>query len=76
MIISQLASAPTKETAEDGGSGLVPSFPIAESVIFDRTAPVSDLFVFGSKQDLAFKKEIGKSTGQLCHESQMPSNRR
>ena len=46
------------------------SIKIAESVVFDRpdpVAPVSDLFVFGRKQDLAFEQEIGKSADRRHH---------
>ena len=46
------------------------SIKIAESVVFDRPdpdAPVSALFVFGRKQDLAFEQEIGKSADRRHH---------
>ncbi len=46
------------------------SLKIAESVVFDRPdteAPVSALFVYGRKQDLAFEKEIGKSADRRHH---------
>jgi hypothetical protein len=41
------------------------SFLIAYSVLLDHPyaeAPVSDLFVFGRKQDLAFQKPVGATT--------------
>ena len=40
------------------------SFLIAYSVLLDRPyaeAPVSDLFVFGRNQDLAFQKPVGEA---------------
>ena len=43
------------------------SFLIAYSVLLDRPyaeAPVSDLFVFGRKQDLAFQKPVGASASR------------
>src|SRR5262245_18242234 len=43
---------------------------IAASVVFrrpDPDAPVSNLFLFGRRQDLAFEKEIGKSAAQRNH---------
>ena len=46
------------------------SFRIAGSVLLDRTyadAPVSSLFVFGRKQDLAFEKALGKSARYRHH---------
>jgi len=46
------------------------SFLIAYSVLLDRPyadAPVSDLFVFGRKQDLAFEKPVGGSASQRHH---------
>jgi len=46
------------------------SFFIAYSVLLDRPyadAPVSDLFVFGRKQDLAFQKPVGGSASQRHH---------
>ena len=46
------------------------SFRIAGSVLLDRTyadAPVSNLFVFGRKQDLAFEKALGKSARHRHH---------
>ena len=46
------------------------SLKIAGSVIFDRpyaTAPVSDLFYDGKKQDLAFEKAAGKSVDTRHH---------
>jgi hypothetical protein len=46
------------------------SIKIAESVVFKRpdpTAPVSNLYVFGRKQDLAFEQEIGSSANQRHH---------
>jgi len=46
------------------------AFKIAGSVIFDRpyaTAPVSDLYYDGRKQDLAFQKAAGKSADKRHH---------
>ncbi len=46
------------------------SLKIAESVVFDRPdpeAPVSALYVFGRKQDLAFEMEVGKSADRRHH---------
>jgi len=46
------------------------SLAIASSVIRDRPypeAPVSPLFVFGRKQDLAFQKPVGESARQRHH---------
>lgn len=46
------------------------SVAIAESVVLDRpdpTAPVSNLYVFGRKQDLAFEKEVGDSADRRHH---------
>src|SRR5271166_2723741 len=46
------------------------SFLIAYSVLLDRPyadAPVSDLFVFGRKQDLAFEMPVGGSASQRHH---------
>ena len=46
------------------------SLKIAGSVIFDRpypTAPVSDLYYNGRKQDLAFQKAAGKSADKRHH---------
>ena len=46
------------------------SIKIASSVVFDRAyvaAPVSDLFLFGRKQDLAFEKPAGKSASHRHH---------
>lgn len=46
------------------------SIKIAGSVVFNRAyaaAPVSNLFVFGRKQDLAFEKEEGKSASHRHH---------
>ena len=46
------------------------SFRIAGSVLLDRSyadAPVSSLFVFGRKQDLAFEKALGKSARRRHH---------
>ena len=46
------------------------SLKIAGSVVFDRAytaAPVSPLFVFGRKQDLAFEKPSGKSASHRHH---------
>ena len=46
------------------------SLRIAGSVILGRTyldAPVSDLFVFGRKQDLAFEKAVGGSARRRHH---------
>jgi hypothetical protein len=60
------------------GSGWNPADPvtmrtslrIARSVLMDRSyadAPVSPLFVFGRKQDLAFEKTAGKSASHRHH---------
>lgn len=46
------------------------SVEIAESVVFDRPdpeAPVSSLYVFGRKQDLAFEREVGSSADRRHH---------
>ncbi|MGE3819699.1 MAG: LssY C-terminal domain-containing protein [Isosphaeraceae bacterium] len=46
------------------------SLEIADSVLLDRPyadAPVSPLFVFGRKQDLAFEKPIGQSARHRHH---------
>jgi hypothetical protein len=46
------------------------SLKIAESVVFHRpdpTAPVSSLFVFGRKQDLAFQQDVGGSADRRHH---------
>jgi hypothetical protein len=46
------------------------SVEIAKSVLFDRpdpTAPVSNLYVFGRKQDLAFEQEAGSSADRRHH---------
>jgi hypothetical protein len=46
------------------------SIRIAGSVLRDRPyvdAPVSSLFLFGRKQDLAFEKPVGKSAGHRHH---------
>lgn len=46
------------------------SVGIAESVLLDRpdpTAPVSNLLLFGRKQDLAFEKEAGSSASKRHH---------
>ena len=50
--------------------GLRSDLGIGESVILDRpdpTAPVSDLFLFGRRQDLAFEQEVGGSPDQRHH---------
>lgn len=50
--------------------GLESDLAIAGSVVLDRpdpTAPVSDLFLFGRKQDLAFEKESGESAKRRHH---------
>jgi hypothetical protein len=50
--------------------GLRADLDIGESVVLDRpdaTAPVSSLFLFGRKQDLAFEQEIGRSARQRNH---------
>jgi len=52
------------------GLGLKSDLEIAGSVVLDRpdpTAPVSDLFLFGRKQDFAFEKEAGESAKQRHH---------
>lgn len=49
---------------------LASSLKIAGSVLFDhkyQTAPVSPLFLFGRKQDLAFELEAGKSATHRNH---------
>lgn len=46
------------------------SLDISRSVIFDQpypTAPVSNLFYGGRKEDLAFEKPVGKSADQRSH---------
>ncbi|MEW6452608.1 MAG: LssY C-terminal domain-containing protein [Pseudomonadota bacterium] len=46
------------------------SLEISRSVIFDQpypTAPVSNLFYAGRKEDLAFEKPVGKSADQRSH---------
>jgi hypothetical protein len=46
------------------------SLKIAESVVFrrpDPDAPVSPLYVFGRKQDLAFEQEVGGSADRRHH---------
>lgn len=46
------------------------SLKIAESVIFHRsdpTAPVSSLYAFGRRQDLAFEQQVGGSADQRHH---------
>ena len=46
------------------------SLRIAGSVLFDRPdpdAPVSNLYVFGRKQDLAFEKPVGKNARRRHH---------
>jgi len=46
------------------------SLAIAESVAFDRpdpAAPVSNLLLFGRRQDLAFEKEVGASASRRNH---------
>jgi LssY C-terminus len=50
--------------------GLRADLGIGESVVLDRpdpTAPVSRLFLFGRKQDLAFEQEVGRSARQRHH---------
>lgn len=52
------------------GLGLESDLEIAGSVVLDRpdpTAPVSDLFLFGRKQDVAFEKESGESAKRRHH---------
>jgi hypothetical protein len=49
---------------------LASSLEIAESVVLDRPdpdAPVSPLYVFGRKQDLAFEQEVGRSADRRHH---------
>jgi LssY C-terminus len=46
------------------------SFRIAKSVLFDRPytdAPISPLFLFGRKQDLAFQQAVGDSARKRHH---------
>lgn len=46
------------------------SLAIARSVLLDRPdpdAPVSDLYLFGRKQDLAFEKPVGRSADRRHH---------
>ena len=55
------------------------SFGIAKSVLLKRsypTAPVSNLYFFGRKQDLAFEQAVGNSANQRHHVRfwQSPSN--
>ncbi|HEX5067517.1 MAG TPA: LssY C-terminal domain-containing protein [Myxococcota bacterium] len=50
--------------------GLRSDIGIAESVVADRpdpTAPVSQLFLFGRPEDLAFEKEVGHSADERNH---------
>jgi len=50
--------------------GLRSDVGIAESVLADRpdpTAPVSELFLFGRPEDLAFEKEVGTSADRRNH---------
>lgn len=52
------------------GLGVRSDLEIAGSVVLDRpdpTAPVSDLYLFGRKQDIAFEKESGDSAKQRHH---------
>ncbi len=45
-------------------------FGIAKSVLLDRpdsTAPVSSLFLFGRKQDVAFEQQVGRSARRRHH---------
>jgi hypothetical protein len=52
------------------GLGLRSDLEIAGSVVLDRpdpTAPVSDLYLFGRKQDVAFEKEDGASAKRRHH---------
>jgi hypothetical protein len=45
-------------------------FAIAKSVLLrrpDSTAPVSSLFVYGRRQDLAFEREVGRSASRRHH---------
>ena len=56
----------TRAVALSLGSDLA----IADSVVLDRPdkdAPVSDLFLFGRRQDLAFEKEVGESADRRHH---------
>src|SRR5262245_14821464 len=49
---------------------LASSLAIAEGVVFHRPdpeAPVSDLFLFGRRQDLAFEKDVGGSPRERNH---------
>ena len=49
---------------------LASSVNIVRSVLFhrpDTTAPVSALYVFGRRQDLAFEREVGSSASQRHH---------
>ena len=50
--------------------GLRSDLRIGESVILDRpdpTAPVSNLFLWGRRQDLAFEQEVGRSADKRHH---------
>jgi len=50
--------------------GLRSDLHIGESVVLDRpdpTAPVSELFLWGRKQDIAFEQEVGHSADQRHH---------
>lgn len=50
--------------------GLRADLGIAESVLLDRpdpTAPVSDLYLFGRREDLAFEQEFGRSARERHH---------
>lgn len=50
--------------------GLRADLDIAESVLLDRpdpTAPVSDLYLFGRREDLAFEQEVGRSARERHH---------
>ena len=50
--------------------GLRSDLGIAESVLLDRpdpTAPVSNLYLFGRREDLAFEAQVGQSARQRHH---------
>ena len=66
-IVAALAAAGWRQAAPiDVRSGV----GIAESVLLDRpdpTAPVSSLYLWGRRQDLAFEQEVGASARERHH---------
>jgi hypothetical protein len=66
-LLEAFAAAGWRKAA---GLGIRSDLDIAKSVLTDRpdpTAPVSNLFLFGRAQDLAFEKEVGDSPRQRHH---------